>query len=510
VLWCLPALLLGLALRSALTMHMPLAFLSPDTNEFFSSRLLGGSRTFLPKLIYGAPGHLGLPLLSSVAFIQHFVGWIMILACGFLCARWLRSWRWWIVPFTSLMAVHPTLLWYEHFALPDSMFTVLLILACLAGTRFYRQPTAVSFGILFAALLLVAGMRQEGFLFVAFGVALTIRGFWGDWPRLRIFVPLAVALSLAIAMLTRTNQGGYMLLTSLIQWAPDQLRSEPGISARIAGLRERFKTRWAAYPDDHNMSRKLIVAEVENYLIQERGAPEKQLRRQSAALCQTLAFELALRNAWRLPGLAFNKFRAMHLESPAPDFGAEWAHDKQLRIFFGKPDDKPPKEHQWMKSYLGREYASREEMERALPQLYRVLPEDRLSAFQKSFYAWAYGFPLLPATTIGSQTLPGVPLLYFFTAAGFLALAIREGRALSEKQMWIVMLLLQAFVILLTGSLRSRYRLSFEPWFFLGFFAFFDALIGLGKNALRASGSPVPLPAPVPAADTPSSDRART
>ena len=39
------------------------------------------------------------------------------------------------------------------------------------------------------------------------------------------------------------------------------------------------------------------------------------------------------------------------------------------------------------------------------------------------------------------------------------------------------MLLFQAFVICLTGSLRSRYRLSFEPWFLLGFFAFLDAIV---------------------------------
>ncbi len=476
--------MIGLVLRLALMSYMPLAFLSPDTNEFFSSRLFGGSRTFLPKLIYETPVHLGLPLLPSIAFFQHLLGMLLILASGFLCARWLRSWRWWIIPFTMIMAVHPTLLWYEHFALPDSTFTLLLVLACLAGTRFYRQPTPLSFGLLFATLLLVAGARQEGFLFLAFGVALVVRRYWGEAKRLRLFLPLALVLAAVIALLTRTNQGGYMLLTSLIQWAPDQLRAEPGLSPRIVKLRDHFKVQWVAYPEDHNDSRKMIVGEIEEYLATEKDVPEKQLRERTEALSQKIAFEIAPSNFWRLPGLAFNKFRASHLESPAPDFGAEWAHEKHLRIFFGKSDDKLPKEHKMMKAYLGREYASREEMERELPKLYRVFPDDRLSRFQKWFYSWEYGFDLVPMKKVGPQSLPGLPLFYFLASAGFLAILVREGRALSEKQMWIAMLLFQAAVIFLTGSLRSRYRLSFEPWFFLGLFAFFDGLVGFGKAAL--------------------------
>src|SRR5438045_3882494 len=97
-LFCLPALLLGLGLRVFLCTYMPRAFFSPDTNEFFHTHLIGGSRTFLPKLIYGLPGEFGLPLMPSIAFLQHGFGLMMILACGCLCAQWLRSWRWWIVP----------------------------------------------------------------------------------------------------------------------------------------------------------------------------------------------------------------------------------------------------------------------------------------------------------------------------------------------------------------------------------------------------------------------------
>jgi len=487
--WCLPALLVGLALRVALTLYMPLAFLSPDTNEFFSSRLFGGSRTFLPKLIYELPARLGLPLLPSVAAFQHLLGLIMIVACGFLCVRWLRAWRWWIIPFTLLVAVHPTLLWYEHFALPDSTFTCLLILAFLAGSRFCEQPTPAKFGMFFAVLLLVAGARQEGFLFLAFGVALTIRAFWGNMRLARVFVPLALLAAAGIVFITRTNQGGYMLLTSLIQWAPDRLRSEPGLSDRIVTLREHFKPIWVVYPEDHNTSRKLIVAQVEEYLAVERGVPEKELRDRTEAMCKRVSFEVARGNFWRLPGLVFNKFRASHLEDPAPDFGPGWAYDKQLRIFFGKPNEKPPKEHKMMKLYLGREYASREEMEADLPRLYRIFPHDLLSRFQKAFYECEYALPVVPAEYFSPQSLPGLPLFYFLTAAGFLAVAIRDGRALSERQMWIVMLLFQAFVIFLTGSLRSRYRLSFEPWFFLGLFALLDALAGWrrGRSAPPAA-----------------------
>lgn len=472
---------------------MPLAFVSPDTNEFFSSRLFGGSRTFLPRLIYETPARFGLPLLPSVALFQHLLGLIMIVACGFLCVRWLRTWRWWIVPFTLIVAVHPTLLWYEHFALPDSTFTCLLLLAFLAGSRFYEKPTPARLGILFVVLLLVAGARQEGFLFLTFGVALTVRAFWRNVRLARVFVPLALVAAVGVVIITRTNQGGYMLLASLIQWAPDRLRSEPGLSERIVALREQFKPIWVVYPEDHNTSRKLIVEQVEEYLAVERGVPARDLRNRTEDLCKRISLEVACGNIWRLPGLVFNKFRASHLESPAPDFGPEWAYDKQLRIFFGKPNEKPPKEHRMMKFYLGREYASREEMEADLPRLYRVFPHDLLSRFQQGFYACEYALPVVPAQYFSPQSLPGLPLFYLLAMAGFLAAAIRDGRALSERQMWIVMLLFQTFAIFLTGSLRSRYRVSFEPWFFLGLFAFLDALAGWRR---RGSAQSTVLSAP--------------
>ncbi len=164
----------------------------------------------------------------------------------------------------------------------------------------------------------------------------------------------------------------------------------------------------------------------------------------------------------------------MHEEPSAPNFGSEWAHEKQLRIIFGLPGERPSKERKMMKFYLGREYSSREELEQDLPRLYRVLPGDMLSRYQQSFYKWEYGVPCLPAEKVGVQTLPALPLLYLLAVAGFAIVAFREGATLSRKQLWIAMLVFQALVICLSGSLRSRYRLSFEPWFLLGFFCLLD------------------------------------
>ena len=507
ILWlCLPALLLGFALRAALMAYMPLAFFSPDTNEFFASHLFGGSRTFLPKLIYGTPVRLGIPLLPFIAFVQHFMGLVTVFVSGCLCAQWLQRWRWWIIPFTCLIAIHPTFLWYEHFALPDSMFLLTLMLVCLAGLHFHQKSAARSFWLLFAALFLAAGARQEGFIFLVFGLALVVRVFWGNWTRFRIFVPLAVVLSLVTAKLSRTNQGGYMLLTSLIQWAPDKLWSEPGLSARIVTLREHFKPLWPAYPDDHNTSRKLVVAAVEEYLQTERGVREKEVRNKCDAVCQKMALEIALRNFWRLPGLAFNKFRAMHEEPPSPDFGPDRTHGKQLVILFGKPGERLPKENKLMKLYLGRDYSSMSELEKDLPRIYKLFPGDILSRFQKSFYRWEYGVHLLPATQVGPQTLPGLPLLYLLAIAGYVAVAFREGFSLSGKQLWMAMLLLQAFVTFLSGSVHARYRLSFEPWFLLGVFCFLDSVVWM----VKASGLLPPRPTPAPVADRPNSGTAQT
>ena len=489
-LFTLPAILVGLALRVVLCSSMPLAFFSPDTNEFLEGRLFGGSRTFLPKIIYQLPSALDLPFLPSVAIFQHTLGLIGIFASGWLCVLWLRAWRWWIIPFTMLLAVHPALLWYEHFALPDSIFIVTLITACVAAGFFFRRKDTLSLVLLFVVLSLVAGARQEGFIFLFFGLALVIRVYWGNWSRFRIIVPLVAVLAVIGAKLTKTNQGGYMLVTSLIQWAPDQLRTEPAISPRIAGLRERFREQWPAYPDDHNMSRKIIVGETDAYLVQERQLDPKKVRDASDALCKKIAVEIALRNLWRLPGLAFNKFRAMHLEALSPDFGPAWAHDKHLVVLFGKPDGNLPKEHKLMKFYLGQEYDSRPELQSALPKIYRILPGDWLSRFHDRYATIEYSPTLLPGQQVGRQFLPGLPLLYFLAAAGFAAVFLRAGRTISDQQLWILTLLFQAFVIFLTGSVRSRYRLSFEPWFLLGAFCFLDFLVCWGRSLLARKPAP--------------------
>lgn len=473
-LFCLPALLLGLALRIALCRDMPLAFISPDTNEFLGSRILGGSRTFLPELLYRLPGKLHWPMLPAIAVFQHLLGLVLVFASGVLAAQWLREWRLWIIPLTCLIAVQPTLLWYEHFALPDSTFTLATVLACLAGGKFYRERNLRSGALLATALVVVAGARQEGFAFGLFGVALVARVYWGNWRRFRVVVPLALVLAVGVAKVTRTSQGGFMLLTSLIHWAPDKLWTEPDFSARVVALRDRFQPQWPAYPDKHNPSRKIILQEVEEYLLTERHTDPKQLDRNIDTLCKRLAIEIAARNFWRLPGLAFSKFRAMHLEEPAPGFGAGWAHEKHLLMFFGKPGGKLPKEHELMQFYLGRKFDSRAELEQELPRLYRILPGDWLTAFQKRFYKIEYAGAILPEVRIEPQTLPALPLLYLFSFAGVALVFVREGRALSDKQLWLLMLLLQAFAVCLTGSLRSRYRLSFEPWFLLGAFCFCD------------------------------------
>jgi hypothetical protein len=244
----------------------------------------------------------------------------------------------------------------------------------------------------------------------------------------------------------------------------------------------------------------MIVAQVEDYLLNERGVSEKHVGEEIDAVCKRMALEIALRNFWRLPGLAFNKFRAMHEERPSADFGPDRTHGKQLNMLFGKPGEKLPKEHKLVKLYLGREYASRDELEHDLPRIYRLFPDDILSRYQTSFYQGEYGVHFLSAKRIAPQTLPGLPWLYLLAAAGFVAVAFREGVFLSSRHLWIMMLLIQGFVTCVSGSAHARYRLSFEPWFLLGLFCLLDCAAGLvqaswNRKALRKPVATEPMTA---------------
>ena len=130
-----------------------------------------------------------------------------------------------------LIAINPTLLWYEHAALPKSLAVFGAASVALAGTLFFRRPSQYTLPILFLAALFVASARPEGRLFALFALALVLRRYWGDWSRLKTYAAVSSGWVILI-LLTPTSQSGILLYASLIQWSPTHLAAEPWVSGR--------------------------------------------------------------------------------------------------------------------------------------------------------------------------------------------------------------------------------------------------------------------------------------
>lgn len=490
----LPALAVGLALRLFLMVNMPYAFVISDTREFLdpgksafslSNPLKSSSRTFLAKKIYSAPMDFGQPILPFIATVQHFFGLGMIFAAGLLCALWTKFWKLWIIPLTTLVAVHPTILWYEHMSLPDSTSVMLILATAAAGGFYYLNATKRRLIVLTVVLFLAAGARQEGFLFLPFGVVIVMLRHYKELQANRRRIALVAGVCLFAFLGNQTSQGGQMLLTSTVHMAPEKLWWKKGFSEEAAALRDFFKPQWPSYPNNHNKSRKIIVKKAQEYLESQPGVQIPIKDRANNNLCKGVALEIALRNFWRMPAIAYHKFLATRLEPPSPGFDAAWLHKKHISVMYGGRDDEPPKDRKNMEIYFGRSFSTREEFTSWVEKVYPVEKLQWLDRFQEFFVAKTvdWGFP---DRVIDGQPLPGLPYLYFF---GFLGLLIGAGMRSEMRPYriaWILLMVLQAFVVFSASSLRSRYRLSYEPWWFLGLFCLLDFVALLAVNAWKA------------------------
>jgi len=482
-LWlCVPALVLGALLRIYLCIEAPYGYFLSDTRNFIDgaedflknplSVLGGSSRTFLASAVYSLPIAMGIPVLRAIPWIQHAIGLWMIVAAGLLCAAWLPRWRWCAVPVTLIVAVHPSILWYEHMALPESMFVVLTLTTALGLALFLRAPSPPSFLVLLASIFFTAGARQEGFLYAIVALAGCVLAFRRDRRRMAIYLGATFLFLFATTRASRTTQGGQMLITSLIHHASDRLWSVPDYSERAVALRNKFKPQWPIYPANHNESRDIIVGDVREFLIEKRGLSAEAARRSNNSFCKRVAIEIAIRNFWVLPGMAYYKWLATHIEAPTPAFANGWMTNYAMKKVFG---GEKSKEKKFLPRFYGRAYETADAFERDLRQIY--YPEHGLGwldAWRAGFTRWTL-WPHVQASIRSvseenmMQHVPRLPLLYPLGLAGLIgAVLITEKRKRMALLTWLGMLIFTGFVVVITGSLRSRYRLAFEPYWFIG------------------------------------------
>ncbi len=486
----MPGIVVALAVRAWLMASMPYAQFHFDTPDFLQTpydllhdhRLtLHNKKTFLTPLLYTVPFLLHVRALIAIPIGQHLLGTATVLAVGGLARLWFVRWRWWIVPLTILMALHPAPLWFEHTLLAESSYLFCVVALALAGTVFARWPTWETFGFLLAALFFTAGARPEGRLFLAFGILLTLlvyrRGLRLEMAKIVTLGVFCVVTLIA----TRTAQAGILLYTSILHLAPDQSRAAPDVMDCLRPMRDRVRrARALKIPNDVvHVEKRLTEQMMECYAPKH---PELQLgegktpnARKLNVLCLKLAVETARMAPFRLPGIVADRFLARIDD----DSGGQFLnHDIQTRQY--------------------RALVRGERRDGVLGNGLAGVPldtNDAVSAFIFGHYdernvAWynrwetfwmdAVGKFRLPDTRYSAvYNLPGLPLFYVVGLVGALTMLFASRGAWTFHWAFLPVLAGVWFTVMLTGAVMPRYRFVLEPFWLLYFFACLDGIMRL-------------------------------
>lgn len=491
--WCLPALIAGLVLRIVLTAEMPYAYFHPDTPDLLHTPeqllqkgdwRLRAKKTFLVPALVTVPFLLRIPALIAIPLVQHALGLALVVVIGLLCRLWLKQWKWFLAPLSVLTAVNPFLVWYEHTIMAETVYVFCTALVALAGTVYALERTTPAFLFLAAALVLEAGARPEGKLLFGFGLLLLGAVHFHSWrTHCSRFAGLA-ALAAGMHFLTKTSQAGLLLYTSVVRITPAGLKVAPGFEPYIAPLRADLQRRWEEKPSFPSVrDRRSVAQAVERYLIEQTGARELKADRRVNAFCLELAMETCWRNFFYLPVHAYHKFRYVSTEAPSGRFDNDWLFDKQREAYLDTLDRVLP----LSRALTGRTIANEGELHRFIDEQY-----GEVRWFNTLLDGWlrAVNTVRLPDRSYENSASPsapfvyqGIPVYFVLAALGLLAAVLRRGPLQPFHLTWGLTLLGLWYVIMLTGNVRSRFRLVFEPFWFV-YIALLAESLWLGAAAL--------------------------
>lgn len=508
LLWCLPALLVGFAIRAVLMWQLPYAIYHDDTgdllttpNSFLTDHHrfeIAGKKTFLVPVLYLVLALLRIPIMLAVPILQHLAGLVFIVMVGLLCRLWFAHWRWFILPITLLMAIDPALLWYEHLLMAETAYVFTLTLVALAGTLYALSQSWSRFTFFCVSLVLLAGARPEGKLLFGFAFLLLALLQWGwraiyAWaPALRRLLILkkwrltwesrmlrqcAVLFVVAIGtfLITRTGQAGLLLYTSVVRITPTELKCAPGFDPYIAEIRSDLQKRWEAERSYPKVSdRRNVAAAVEAYMIAQ-NPKHKPGHEDTNDFCMKLAKETCLKNFAYLPIYFHHKFRYTTKEPTYGYLDYRWVFERQKTAFKGNSRVTGPK---GISSRItGTDTTTDEAYAAFLDKHYREIPWFNQLANTWNAAVDSIRLPDEIRVTDGRKvTLRRLPVLYLLGAAGLLLIMLRRGILQPFHIAWGLSLLGLFYVIILTANIRGRFRFGLEPFWYLYFGLILDSL----------------------------------
>jgi uncharacterized membrane protein YqjE len=484
--YSIPALLAGIALRVALTLQMPWGYVQYDSAEYLETpfRLLksgaffvDGKRGFLVPVLFTIPFLLHIPALIAIPLGQHLLGLAATVMSGALTRFWFRWWRWFIVPVTLFAAANPSMLWYEQTIMGESEFLFALIFLALAGTLWARRQSRARFGLLLTALICAAGARPEGRLFFAFGILLAGLALWGQWRRLAKCMAAMLAVALAGALLVRQSTAPQLLYASLIQLAPDKSRLLPGVEPYIIPLRDQVRAESSGDPLQLVKVSKKVRDAIDPYLwtqVRDKRQYYKVLNRTLRDLCLDAILAHPV-EAMRIP---LEKFRTAVDSSSAYQFNEQALHRNQVEAYLADKDKAMfqalsagmtgrPLDEAAMRDFVAAHY--RPERVAWLGKFQGAWNNaivwwraaDRPSRHTRWVHDFAGGVPG------GLEVMPGLPWFYPVALVGMLAAMIWPGPARRVHLAWAPVMLGVWYAATFVGVTNARYRFAYEPFCFV-------------------------------------------
>ena len=470
LLFCLPALVAGLALRAVLTAQMPYGFFHDDTPDFLTTpeKMLAKhdfeihpKKTFLVPFFFTVPFLLHVPALLFIPAVQHLLGLTLIVMIGLLCRLWFTHWKWFIVPATLVVAVNPAILWYEHVLMAESLYAFCTVLLAVAGTLYIRGPSRARLIFLLAALVLLAGARPEGKLMFGFGLLLVLLAHWGDWRRCRVAFGSVALTGIVTHFLTHTAQAGLLLYTSLAHLTPSPVQSAPDLERYIAPLRAEFLAAWQRDLQFAKAKERSAISDaIDRYLKDHPDVKERMRPHADQKIPKGLARETLLRNPLEAARLAGYKFRYTATGATNGDFSAYWIYGQQSEAM-GR---KIPQLVNLRRGLTGRPLTSLEEIESWVHAHYPELAWFNTYSARWHQLEFAWRFPDLVGT---KRTIAGVTFFHIAAWAGMLCAALRRSPTQKLHVALGLALVTLLFTISLTANVKPRFHFVFEPFWWL-------------------------------------------
>jgi len=483
LLYCLPALLVGFALRAAVMWTMPYAFIQYDSSDFFETTwrwLEKGEfyvhyrRSYLTPYLFSLPCLLPWPGLISIALAQHALGLLAIVLVGALVRLWLGFWKIAIIPITLLFAASPMVVWYEHTVLGETQYLFFALLAVLLGTLFVRRPNFWTLAALLVGLFLVMGTRLEAKTFCLFGLVIIVHGFWKQWLRMGLGVAVLAAVVLLAMRLGPGRDGLSLAYATLIRFAPDQSRAEPDIAPFLLPVRDEARRLFPDYPGDLVQLDKDITGFVEDYV---RDQKARGIKKKKAEVIKSLCREAVAARPVDSLLLPLQKFQLAIDVWSAYAFDFEALYLKQRHSATHRP---------WMLALSPRltgESLDREQMLAWVDSHYNPLRIAWLGRYQElwnnarialrlpdrpmNHERWVHDF--YGGIPDKHHLMPGVPYFYLVVLVGLTVAFFRPARFQWVHIAWISTMLGGLYVASMIGVTNARYRFACEIFFLIYF-----------------------------------------